>query len=184
MADIDTRARTSVVLAKERSEGLLPLVLERSRLSARAARREVEHAIFETVGVVGKIERVRRRMDAYLPIVLEQAATSTRSHRRAADRMMSETAERSIRSIDIAAERSQSMFREITGQGPQKTLRRGFAVVRSKAGEAVTSVTSVTTAYPGMIVQIDLHDGTVRAVVDTVTQTVKEGAFDTPHSDE
>lgn len=172
MADIDTRARASVVLAKERSEGLLPLVLERSRLSARTARRETEHAILETAGVVGKIGRVRRRMEAYLPIVLEQAASSTRSHRRAADRMMSETAERAIRSVDIAAERSQSMFREITGQGPQKTLRRGFAVVRSKAGEAVTSV---ATAYPGMAVQIDLHDGTVQAVVEAITQSIKEG---------
>ncbi|WP_416761847.1 exodeoxyribonuclease VII large subunit [Roseateles sp. So40a] len=215
MVDIDTRARASVLLAKERSEGLLPLVLERSRLTARtalretefairetsgavgrlvhvrrrvdallptvleqaamtarAARRETELAIRETAGVAGKIGHVRRQVDALLPAVLEQAASSTRSQGQAAERLMRETAERSTRGVDIAAERSQALFREIAGQGPQKTLRRGFAVVRSSDGEAVTSVETV---QPGAAIQVDLHDGTVRAVVETVTQTTQEG---------
>jgi exodeoxyribonuclease VII large subunit len=258
IADIDTRARASVVLAKERSEGLLPLVLERGRLTARNARRETELAMRETAGVAGKLLRVRRRVDALLPAVIEQAAATTRTARRetelairetagvagklgrvrrhldallpvvleqaaattriarretevairetagiagklghisrrvdallpnvleqvssanrahehAADRLMRETAERATRGVDIAAERSQALFREIAGQGPQKTLRRGFAVVRSTAGDAVTSVASV---QPGKAVQVDLHDGTVRAVVETVTKSTQEG---------
>ncbi|ANH70175.1 hypothetical protein ABE85_02010 [Mitsuaria sp. 7] len=215
MVDIDTRARASVLLAKERSEGLLPLVLERSRLTARTARRETELAIRETsgavgrlvhvrrrvdallptvleqaamtartarretelairetAGVAGKIGHVRRQVDALLPAVLEQAASSTRTQGQAAERLMRETAERSTRGVDIAAERSQALFREIAGQGPQKTLRRGFAVVRSSGGEAVTSVETV---QPGAAIQVDLHDGTVRAVVETVNQTTQEG---------
>ncbi|MFY2838051.1 exodeoxyribonuclease VII large subunit [Achromobacter xylosoxidans] len=215
MADIDARARASVVLAKERSGGLLPLVLERSRLTARTARRETELAMGETASVAGQLVRVRRRVDSLLPAVLEQtaltartarretelairetadvagklghvrrgvetllpavleqAASSSRAHRQVAERAMRETAERAIRGVDMAAERSQALFREIAGQGPQKTLRRGFAVVRSKAGEAVTSAATV---HSGSTVQIDLHDGNVRAVVEAVTQSNQKG---------
>lgn len=215
MGDIDARARASVVLAKERSEGLLPLVLERSRLTtrtarretelaigeatsvagqlmrvrrqvdmllpavleqaaqtARTARRETELAIRETVGVAGKLGPVRRGVDALLPAVLEQAASSTRAYRRGAERTMREAAERAILGLDMAAERSRALFREIAGQGPQKTLRRGFAVVRSTAGEAITSAATV---HSGATVQIDLHDGKVRAVVEAVTQSNQEG---------
>lgn len=85
---------------------------------------------------------------------------------------MRETAERATRNVDMAAERSQALFREIAGQGPQKTLRRGFAVVRSSAGETVTSVAIV---QPGTTVQVGLHDGTVRAVVETVTKSTQQG---------
>ena len=215
MADIDTRARASVVLAKERNARLLPLVLERGRQTARTARREAELTVRETVGVAGQLVHVRRRVDALLPMVLEQAAvttrtarreaelairetagvagklgqvrqkveallptvlkevtSSTRTHGQAAERTMRETAERAKRGVNLATERSQALFREIAGQGPQKTLRRGFAVVRSIAGEAVTSVATV---QPDAALQVDLHDGTVRAVVEAVTKSTQEG---------
>ncbi|WP_278484553.1 exodeoxyribonuclease VII large subunit [Achromobacter insolitus] len=215
MAGIDVRARASVVLAKERSERLLPLVLERSRLTARTARRntelaigetasvagqlirvhrrvdsllaavleqatltartahrETELAIRETAGVAGKLGYIRRGVDALLPAVLEQAASSTRAFRRVVERGLHETAERADRSVVMAAERSQALFREIAGQGPQKTLRRGFAVVRFTTGEAVKSAATV---HSGSTVQIDLHDGGVRAVVEAITQSNQEG---------
>ncbi|KQW43301.1 MULTISPECIES: exodeoxyribonuclease VII large subunit [unclassified Roseateles] len=153
-------------------DALLPVVLEQAAATTRSARRETELAIRETAGVAGKLGRIRRRVDALLPAVLEQVSSTNRAHGQAAERLMSATAERAARGVDMAAERSQALFREIAGQGPQKTLRRGFAVVRSSAGEAVTSVVTV---QPGTAVQVDLHDGTVSAVVETVTQTTQGG---------
>jgi exodeoxyribonuclease VII large subunit len=111
-------------------------------------------------------------MEALLPAMLEQVASSTRAHGQAAEHAMRENAERATRGVQMAAERSQALFREIAGQGPQKTLRRGFAVVRSADGEAVTSAADV---QPGSAVKVDLHDGTVGAVVESVIQTTQEG---------
>jgi exodeoxyribonuclease VII large subunit len=93
-------------------------------------------------------------------------------HGQAAERLMHETAERATRGVDVAAERSQALFREIAGQGPQKTLRRGFAMVRSSDGEAVTSAATV---QPGTAVHVELHDGSVQTVVTTVASTTQEG---------
>ncbi|MGN6826416.1 exodeoxyribonuclease VII large subunit [Paucibacter sp. M5-1] len=161
-----------LVHLRRRVDTLLPAVLDQAASTARTARRETELAIRETAGVAAKLGHVRRRVEALLPAVLEQASSGTRTQGQAAERLMRETAERATRGVDVAAERSQALFREIAGQGPQKTLRRGFAVVRSSAGEAVTSAATV---QPGAAVQVDLHDGTVRAVVETVTQTTQEG---------
>jgi exodeoxyribonuclease VII large subunit len=43
------------------------------------------------------------------------------------------------RTLHHAREHSQALMREITGQGPTKTLQRGFALVRDTEGRAITS---------------------------------------------
>lgn len=57
--------------------------------------------------------------------------------------------------------RAQALMREIAGQGPEKTLRRGFALVRDQAGKPITRAAAAQAAKP---IAIEFHDGTVVAV--------------------
>ena len=45
-------------------------------------------------------------------------------------------------------------MREIAGQGPEKTLNRGFALVRDTTGQVVTSATT-----PDTQITIEFRDG-------------------------
>ena len=51
-------------------------------------------------------------------------------------------------------------MREIAGQGPEKTLKRGFALVRDPEGAPITRATQ---AQPGTAIQIQFSDGSVTA---------------------
>ena len=54
-------------------------------------------------------------------------------------------------------------MREVTGQGPDKTLKRGFAVVRTTDGKPVTRIEHVVDAQR---LQIEFSNGIVKARAD------------------
>lgn len=60
-------------------------------------------------------------------------------------------------------DRSEALIREITGQGPDKTLKRGFALVRSPDGKPVTRASQTST---GAALEIEFSDGKVNAITD------------------
>lgn len=171
MADVEARARASVVLARERSEAVLPLILERATGTTRAARINAEQAMRDTLGASSKVAQLRRNVEARLPLVLERAKARSSAAQLIAERAMQQVAERASRGLSTAAERSQALFREIAGQGPQKTLRRGFAVVRTSSGKAVTGIASVE---HGTTIQVELHDGSISATVKATNTSTKE----------
>jgi exodeoxyribonuclease VII large subunit len=70
---------------------------------------------------------------------------------------VSDSARRLVRS---AATDSQALLREITGQGPEKTLQRGYAIVRSQSGKPLTRVSQ---AMDGAAIEIEFQDGRVAA---------------------
>ncbi len=51
-------------------------------------------------------------------------------------------------------------MREISGQGPDKTLSRGFAVVRDGEGRTITSLRHT---MPDQAVEIQFRDGAIGA---------------------
>jgi exodeoxyribonuclease VII large subunit len=51
-------------------------------------------------------------------------------------------------------------MREIAGQGPEKTLNRGFALVRDQSGKPVTRVAQIAS---GSSIEIQFSDGKVAA---------------------
>jgi exodeoxyribonuclease VII large subunit len=59
-----------------------------------------------------------------------------------------------------ARARTTALLREIAGQGPEKTLRRGFAIVRDAAGAPLTAAAEVK---PGAAVELEFRDGRVAA---------------------
>lgn len=61
------------------------------------------------------------------------------------------------------ATRSEALMREIAGQGPDKTLKRGFALVRDQTGTPITRASQTVSAGA---IQIQFSDGVVLAATD------------------
>jgi exodeoxyribonuclease VII large subunit len=62
------------------------------------------------------------------------------------------------------------LLREVTGQGPEKTLARGFAIVRTEDGTPVTSSQQARTA-PALNIQFRDGSAHVRTDPDQETKT-------------
>jgi exodeoxyribonuclease VII large subunit len=67
-----------------------------------------------------------------------------------------------LRSVRLARTGSEALMREISGQGPQKTLGRGFAMVQAEDGKTIASAANV---QPGAAIQVTFHDGALDARV-------------------
>ena len=65
------------------------------------------------------------------------------------------------RNLDVLVARS--LVREVTGQGPEKTLARGFAIVRTLEGKPVTDQAQAR-ALPAL--EFQFRDGVVPARPD------------------
>ena len=67
---------------------------------------------------------------------------------------------RKLYGIPVAEPSQSTLVLEVTGQGPQKTLVRGFAIVRDEQGKLITSVAG---AKPGVGMEIEFRDGRLAA---------------------
>ncbi len=65
-----------------------------------------------------------------------------------------------------ARQASSALMSEIAGQGPEKTLVRGFAVVRDGSGRILPRAAEVV---PGQALRIEFHDGVVQAHAEPAT---------------
>lgn len=68
------------------------------------------------------------------------------------------------RTLQTARQHSQALMREITGQGPAKTLQRGFVLVRDTEGRTVTSA-----QHPPAHLTLTFRDGQRAATLEPVT---------------
>jgi exodeoxyribonuclease VII large subunit len=74
-----------------------------------------------------------------LNTVVDRTAAATRTVGQALDNRLQRVAERAAGIVQLARSGTQALMREVTGQGPDKTLTRGFAIVRNDEGRPVTS---------------------------------------------
>jgi exodeoxyribonuclease VII large subunit len=94
--------------------------------------------------------------------ILEQAKRDLVRARTGADSGMVAFFDAARLHVRELASRSESLMREVSGQGPDKTLRRGFVLVRDQAGE---SITRAVQAVNRGAVHIQFSDGTLAATV-------------------
>ncbi len=102
-----------------------------------------------------------------VPIFWNQIALDTKHALRAAstrsDTLIGAVGTSARLMVRDSAGRAEALLREIAGQGPEKTLSRGFAMVRGQDGKTVTGATQVS---DGSEIQIQFHDGNVQAIAD------------------
>ena len=103
-----------------------------------------------------------------LATVLERAALDARQAGALLDRQRSDVATGARRSLVEARTRSQALLREIAGQGPEKTLARGFALVRDADGRTITRAAQ---AGPQQTLEITFRDGSLAARTRGATGT-------------
>jgi exodeoxyribonuclease VII large subunit len=86
--------------------------------------------------------------------VAERVSTDLRQQQEAVTRTFDDIGARARRTLSDARTGTQALIREIAGQGPEKTLHRGFALVRDVTGRVITSATA-----PDTHITIEFRDG-------------------------
>jgi exodeoxyribonuclease VII large subunit len=99
-------------------------------------------------------------VDTLLGGVLEQSRRDIERARADADDGMSVVAASARLQVRESATRSEALMREIAGQGPEKTLKRGFALVRDQCGKPITRAAQTVS---GAAIEIQFSDGKVSA---------------------
>lgn len=94
--------------------------------------------------------------------VLERVSLDARGSEKAAAQALGDVAMNARRVVAEAGNRSEALMREIAGQGPEKSLGRGFAIVRA-GGAPVTSAKAVVS---GACIEIQFRDGMLAARAD------------------
>jgi len=94
--------------------------------------------------------------------VLERARLAVQRSRESVGLHLRTVEQEAQRSVRLARTGSEALMREISGQGPQKTLGRGFAMVQAEDGKTIASAANV---QPGAAIQVTFHDGALDARV-------------------
>lgn len=129
--------------------------IQEARLGSSAAMEQVSH------GARLMLHSQRRLAQQNASLAFERAAQGVRSLRRETQDSM-RAIERAARgALSTARAQATALMREVAGQGPQKTLGRGFAIVRTPEGEVVTSSHTQARA-----VVVQFHDGRREAVLN------------------
>ncbi len=106
----------------------------------------------------------RQGADRHLTDIVERGHRDTALERDRTRAALDQVAEGARRQVVEARIRTEATMREIAGQGPEKTLGRGFAVVRAEDGATLTGVDAARAAG---LVQIEFRDGRLPARVRT-----------------
>lgn len=161
LAAIRMKAMQGVRSAAEQSRDALQAVKTQAAAQLAGARRDVP-ALWSQIAL-GSAHALRTAAAENATLkdgILERARQdATRAKQVSCDALdtVSDSARRLIRS---AATDSQALLREVTGQGPEKTLQRGFAIVRNQGGKPLTRVSQ---AIDGAAIEIEFQDGRVAA---------------------
>lgn len=140
-ADVRRYAQGNLVQAQQQIQAWVTDIRVCALDTVHQARRQASEAINDTRHAAQRhIDNARYR----LPQTLDDVRT------------------RAQQSLQRARERSESLMREIAGQGPEKTLIRGFAVVRNERGEPVSRASGLQLDQP---LRLQFHDGDVAARV-------------------
>jgi exodeoxyribonuclease VII large subunit len=130
------------------------------------AKREAPAMLGEITAAAGRsVVTVKADARQRFGFIVERARSDAKRAGDAVGRELSDVRSGAARTVVDAKERSEAMMREIAGQGPSKTLGRGFAVLRGENGATITSARATAV---GVSVRIELRDGTVEAVAKGV----------------
>lgn len=185
--DSDVRASARATVSSARSEtqsamnqvqlAALGEIHEARRVSEMAirdvrdeARSSLQQAMLEAPAALASVKELsaaavrsaRSDLAGALPAVLAQVGSQTRRARQNLASGRQSLLERTQQTIKTARASSDALIREVTGQGPKKTLARGFAVVKSESGKTVTSAKAAKAAGT---MEVTFNDGAVRASV-------------------
>ncbi|CAN7360088.1 exodeoxyribonuclease VII large subunit [Acidovorax sp. LjRoot129] len=101
------------------------------------------------------LQTARATADANKALVIDRAAADLRYVKQAVNQSFDEVTLKSRQVLTLARTEAQALMREVAGQGPEKTLSRGFTLIRDHADHPVTSA-----CHTGEQITIQFRDGT------------------------
>lgn len=140
--DIGYLAKAQVVQARHDVPAMLADIRSQARQGLRESRAQVTQA-WDTVSrlTAADIKETRGQLERHLHSIGHDATQQIEQSRQA----------------------SQALMREITGQGPQRTLNRGFALVRDSQGRPITRAAELDNpaqgTQPAQYIRIEFADG-------------------------
>jgi exodeoxyribonuclease VII large subunit len=165
-AEVRAGAARHVETARRRSTELFAAVKEVSVTTIHQARVLANDGVAAVrTGAAQSIAEARARSTADKDFVIERAGSHVLRERAAVGVSFDVMCEGARRVVQLARTTSEALMREVAGQGPEKTLGRGFAMVRDAAGKPMTRVADLA---PGQAVSVQFLDGAVGAKVDEV----------------
>lgn len=124
-----------------------------------AARQQVPALLHDVhARAQASVAEARGGSDLALHAVVDRGRAATRAASQATEDRLQRLAERAQGSLQAARSQAEALMREVTGQGPEKTLARGFAIVRTPEGKPVTDQGQAR-ALPAL--EIQFRDGVV-----------------------
>ena len=163
LAAIRLDAMQGVRSAAEHSRNALQAIKTQVAAQLADARGDVP-ALWSLIalGSAHALRTARAEGAALKDAILERAWQDTSQTRQASRDALDAVSNSARLLVRSAATDSQALLREITGQGPEKTLQRGFAIVRNQGGNPVTRASQ---AAKGETLDIEFQDGRVMATI-------------------
>jgi exodeoxyribonuclease VII large subunit len=160
---IQLAALQSVHTAREASLGRVTGIRQGAAAEVASARNAVPALLTQVRSQVGSaLQRAALTSEARMKAILDRAALDADRQRQALARAMADTASLAGQSLVAAAASSQALMREIAGQGPDKTLGRGFVIVRTRDGHTASRAAQLGT---GSEIELQFSDGKRQARV-------------------
>ncbi len=157
------RARRTVVNAGEQTRDLLQEVKGQASTHIALAKQAVPHLLSQVrERSWARVEVARTTSDQALDAILDRAGMDVRRIKSTVDDTLGRFVHDAHQGLARAGSQAEGLIREISGQGPQKTLARGFAHVRDENGRTVMNA---NTLGDGSIINVTFHDGAVPATV-------------------
>ncbi len=161
LSAIQVDAMQAVRSASEQSRETLQMVKTEAMVQLADAKREVPSLWSQvTVGAKHAIRTASAEGDALIGGVIERAQRDAMRARQATEEALGSVSTTAKLLVREGATRSEALMREIAGQGPEKTLNRGFAIVRTEKGVPLTRAAQAT---DGSAIEIQFQDGRVAA---------------------
>lgn len=155
MTDVRLHAGGTVRQATDAAQSRLGEVQQLARAQLQTAQRETPALIGEIRAEARQMLRsARLQVHSDLQAIRSQARADLRQQQDHLDRSLSDVGTLARQAVAQARQGSESLMREIAGQGPGKTLSRGFALVRADSGLPITSAST-----PALEVTLQFHDG-------------------------
>lgn len=161
MNDIKLDAMHEVHSAADLSSKAFEQVRADVQLQVLQARQAVP-SLWEQVAVDAKrsLQVAAASSDSMVATVFDQARRDANVARGQTDAEVASVGVFARQLVRTASAGSESLMREIAGQGPEKTLSRGFALVRDPSGKPLTRAAQTSS---GSSIEIQFSDGKVSA---------------------
>jgi exodeoxyribonuclease VII large subunit len=155
LSDVKLQVAQTIRIAAENTERQMNEVRRLAADQVAQAKSEVPTMLAEIRADARQtVHAARTNIAGERSFILDRAAADVRYMKDVTSRTFEDNVAQARKTLIDARTNAQALMREIAGQGPEKTLSRGFALVRDQADQAVTSAASTETQ-----ITIQFRDG-------------------------